>query len=48
MLLRSKYNYMQFNYQDFRDLRAEGFTPGTEPLYSFSANVLRLFVSIWY
>ncbi len=46
--LNVKYNYMQFNYQDFRDLRAEGFTPGTEPLYSFSAYVLRLFVSIWY
>jgi len=46
--LNIKYNYMQFNYQDFRDLRAEGYTPGTEPLYSFSASVLRLFISIWY
>ncbi len=46
--LNVKYNYMQFNYQDFSDLRAKGLTPGSEPLYSFSAYVLRLFVSIWY
>ena len=46
--LNLKYNYMQFSYQDFRDLRVEGYTPGTEPLYSFSAQVLRLFISVWY
>jgi hypothetical protein len=42
------YNHLQINYDDFRDLRVKGVTPGTEPLYSLSANVLRLFVSVWY
>lgn len=42
------YNHIMFNYKDFRDLRAQGYTPGTEPLYSFSANVLQLYVSVWY
>ena len=46
--LNIKYNYMNFTYQDFRDLRVTGVTPGSEPLYGFSANVLRLYVSIWY
>ena len=46
--LNVKYNFINFNYQDFRDLRVEGVEPGSEPLYGFSANVLRLFVSIWY
>lgn len=55
--LNLKYNYLNFSYQDFRDLctkkdaqgrcQSEG-APGSEPLYGFSANVLRLFVSIWY
>lgn len=39
---------MQFNYEDFRDLRVTNVTPGTEPLYSFDADVIRLFLSIWF
>src|SRR5262245_37191670 len=34
-------DHMMFEYEDFRDLRVTGMTPGTEPLYSFDANVLR-------
>ncbi|MFO7602612.1 MAG: DUF3570 domain-containing protein [Gammaproteobacteria bacterium] len=41
------YDRIQFDFEDFRDLRSGG-TVGSEPLYSYSANVLRLFVSIWY
>ena len=42
-------DYIRFDYDDFRDLTAEGsFTPGEEPLYSFSANVIKAYVSIWY
>ncbi|MFO7603682.1 MAG: DUF3570 domain-containing protein, partial [Gammaproteobacteria bacterium] len=41
------YDRVQFDFEDFRDLRS-GSTVGSEPLYSYSANVLRLFVSIWY
>lgn len=39
---------MQFNYDDFRDLRVKNVVPGTEPLYSFDADVIRLFLSIWF
>ena len=40
-------NNIQFDYDDFRDVRVSA-TPGTEPLYSFDANVIQLFVSLWY
>jgi hypothetical protein len=43
-----KFDRIQFNYDDFRDLRPTGLAPGTEPLYSFDANVIRLFVSGWF
>jgi hypothetical protein len=40
-----KYDRMQFNYDDFRDLRSTGLPAGTEPTYKFDANVIRFFVS---
>jgi hypothetical protein len=46
-----KYDYMLFDYDDYRDLRVQCSPPeaaGCEPLYSFSANVLQLFVSIFF
>jgi len=43
-----KYDYILFDYDDFRDLRGSGFAPGAEPLYNFNANVIRLFVSGWF
>ena len=42
------YKRILFDYKDFRDLRAQGYAPGTEPLYNFSADVLQLYVSVWY
>ena len=42
------YNRIQIDYEDFHDLRVTGVNPGTEPLYSLSANVVRAFVSVWY
>jgi hypothetical protein len=49
------YDHIQFNYRDFRDLSVYNdpvhpFTggAGNEPLYGFSADVLRAFVSLWY
>ena len=42
------YNHIQIDYEDFRDRRVTGVTPGTEPLYSLEANVIRAFVSVWY
>jgi hypothetical protein len=41
-------DHMMFDYEDFRDLRRAGAAPGTEPLYSFDANVVQLFVSFWF
>lgn len=41
------YDRMRFDYDDFRNI-LEGGAPGTEPLYSFDANVYRVFVSAWF
>lgn len=43
-----KYDLIMFQYDNFRDLRYSGYAPGTEPLYSFDANVFQLFVSGWF
>lgn len=43
-----KFDYINFNYKDFRDATQISFTPGNEPLYKFSANVMQLFVSVWF
>ncbi len=46
--LNLRVDHIWFDYEDFRDLRVTGVAPGTEPLYSFSANVVQLFASIWF
>ena len=43
-----KYDRIRFKYDDFRDLRSTGLAPGTEPLYEFDADVIRLFFSGWF
>jgi hypothetical protein len=43
-----KYDRIRFEYDDFRDLRTSGVAPGTEPLYQFDADVIRLFFSGWF
>lgn len=40
-------NFLRFDYADFRDVSVSAL-PGEEPLYSFDANVIRIFVSIWF
>ncbi len=40
-------DHVMYQYEDFRDVRAGG-TPGTEPVYEFNANVIRLFFSGWF
>lgn len=40
-------NRIQFEYDDFRNVVAGG-TPGTEPLYSFDADVIQFFLTVWY
>jgi hypothetical protein len=42
---------IRFNYQDFRNIKNYGlpqYTPGTEPLYNFNANVFQAFVSLYF
>jgi len=41
-------DHMIFDYEDFRDLRVTGVPAGTEPFYSFDANVLQVFLSFWF
>ena len=41
------WDYMLFDYKDFRNV-LEGGEAGQEPLYSFNANVIRFFLSIWF
>jgi hypothetical protein len=42
------YDYIEFEYEDFRDLTQPTPLPGEEPLYSFGADVIQLFVSFWF
>lgn len=42
------YDFIRFEYDDFRDLRVSGVVPGTEPLYGLDAEVIRFFVSVWF
>lgn len=46
--LNVAWDHIMFDYDDFHDLRITGVLPGDEPLYSFDADVLQLFVSIWF
>ncbi len=41
-------DYLQFDYDDFRDLRDAGAAVGDEPLYEFNSTVLRAYISLWY
>ena len=41
------YERFRFEYDDFRDITAGG-QAGTEPLYGFDADVIRVYVSGWF
>ena len=41
-------DWIQFDYENFRDLTDESQPTGQEPLYDFDATVTRLFTSIWF
>ncbi len=41
-------DYIDFEYDDFRDVRVTTAAPGTEPLYGFDSWVLRAYISFWY
>ena len=42
------FDYILFNYEDFRDLRVEDASVGAEPLYEFNATVIRAFISFFF
>ena len=42
-----QWDHIRFNYNNFRNPNAEG-EVGAEPLYAFSANVIRAFVSVYF
>ncbi|VAW63083.1 FIG01035547: hypothetical protein [hydrothermal vent metagenome] len=44
------YTYMAFDYANFRDVRVNNgpATAGSEPLYNFTASVIRLYFSFWF
>lgn len=42
------WDLLNLDYENFRDARRTDLIPGTEPLYKFDANVIRLFVSGWF
>lgn len=41
-------DFIEFSYDDFRDLRVTGLPAGTEPLYGYDALVTRLYWVLWY
>jgi hypothetical protein len=42
------YDVILYDYDEFRDLRFTEVPVGREPLYSFDANVIQLYVSGWF
>jgi hypothetical protein len=46
--LNLRYDRIRFDYDDFRDLRVTGVAAGTEPLYTFDADVIRFYFSGWF
>jgi hypothetical protein len=43
-----EYDYMRFDYDDFRDVTALDSAVGEEPLFGFGAYALKIYASIWY
>jgi len=41
-------DYIDFQFEDFRDITVTGLAAGEEPLYAYDALVTRLYFSIWY
>lgn len=45
--LSASYDYLQFTYDEFRDIRVNA-PPGEEPLFRMNSQVVQVFVSFWY
>jgi hypothetical protein len=46
--LNLTYDHVEYDYEDFRDLRVTDVPAGSEPLFGFGADVIQLFVSFWF
>jgi hypothetical protein len=46
--LNLDFDHVNYDYDDFRNVLAVDVPVGAEPLYQFSANITRLYVSIFY
>jgi hypothetical protein len=46
--LNLDFDQVNYDYDDFRNVLAVDVPVGAEPLYQFSANITRLYVSIFY
>jgi hypothetical protein len=46
--LNLRYDHLFIDYDDFRDATVTGLAPGTEPLYELNADVVQLFLSVWF
>lgn len=46
--LNFSYDYIEFDYEDFRDVRQPAAIAGEEPLFNFGADVLQFFISFWF
>jgi hypothetical protein len=42
------WDHVEFNFDDFRDARVKDATAGTEPEYSYDADILRLLITAWF
>ncbi len=42
------WDHIKFDFNNFHDASVKGVTPGTEPEYSYDADVLRLLLTVWY
>ncbi|MEE2729519.1 MAG: DUF3570 domain-containing protein [Pseudomonadota bacterium] len=42
------WDILSLDYENFRDARRDDLPPGTEPMYSFDADVVRFFISAWF
>jgi hypothetical protein len=42
------FNYFFYDYEDFLNTTVTGVPPGSEPAYSFSASVIRMYFSLWF
>ena len=42
------WDHIKFDFNNFHDASVKGVTPGTEPEYSYDADVLRVLLTVWY